>query len=338
MQSNVYIASCASWLPEAMMPIEKAIKSGEYASKDAKAMGYESIAVSPPNVSVEMMALDAATNAIEQANVSGSELAMLTYNAVHRHGHPQLWCPASYLQHELGAEDAMPLSIYQGCNGQLLSMEMLASILLKSAKNYALAVTADKFSFGGINRWHGDYGIVYGDAASAIVLSSKPGIAKICTIKTVHKPFLEKLHRFDKPIDLNAKDAVDKQYNIRSTKKEFLQSYGKDAVINATKDAIQRLWQETFLEGVISPDQIHYFIFPNLSEEVLDTNYFSIYPQAKERSLWYLGKQLGHLGASDCAVGLDYLLNQNNLMPGEKIACIGAGAGFSWTLMIIEKL
>lgn len=338
MRHEIYISSCASWLPDVLTPVVVGLTKGEYSQKDFDTMGYQSIAIAPSDISVESMATYAAQRALDQANISGEQLAMLTFNGIHRHGHPQLWCPASYLQHQLSAEEALPLSIYQGCNGQLLSISMLSQILQTSKKTYALAVTADNFSLGGINRWCGDYGIVYGDAATAVVLSKTKGIARIISCNTVSDPSLEALHRFNLPFSSNDLALSYKQYNVRATKKAFLKTYGKDVIINATKKAIAKLWKETFTNNNLSPNDINYFIFPNLSEEVLDENYFSVFPQIKERSLWNVGRTLGHLGASDVAVSVDYLFKNSLLKTGDKVLCVGAGSGFSWTFIVIEKV
>lgn len=337
MSHDIYIAACAAWLPETLTPVKKGLSSGEYFQKDFESMGYRSIAIAPQTLSVATMGLAAAQKAMHSAGIQGEDLAMLTFNGVHRHGHPQLWCPASYLQDKLQAEQALPLSIYQGCNGQLLSIAVISQFLQTSEKSSALSVTADQYSLGGINRWHGDYGIVYGDAAAAIVLSRGKGMAKILSLNTYHDPSLEGLHRFNAPFFASTATYDEKQYNVRATKKAFLKHHGKAAVIQATQKAMAVLWDKTFSTNHWQPEDIRYFIFPNLSEAVLDTNYFSVYPKSKEKSLWHFGRTLGHLSAADVAVGLDYLFKPARLPAGEKVLCIGAGSGFSWSMMVIEK-
>jgi len=335
---DIYITSSASWLPDSMSSITTAIASGEYAQSDAEEMCYENISIAPKNITVMDMAAEAANRALKKANTAGSQLEMLTYNAIHHHGHPQLWCPASYLQRILHAESAMPLSIYQGCDGQLLSIAMLSRVLQTSEKNYALSVAADKFSNGGINRWHGDYGIVYGDAATAVVLSKINGIAKILDLQSAHNPALESLHRFDQAYDVEEQTYFEKQYNVRSAKKNFLTQHGKDFLIQATHSAMRRLWNKIFSKNTTSPEDIRFFIFPNLAKNVLDKNYFPIYTDIEKKSLWKFGKQVGHLGASDCIAGLTYLIESQEVHAGDKILCIGAGSGFSWSFMLIEML
>ncbi len=337
MSHDVYIASCGSWLPEKLTPVQEGLASGEYSEKDFESMGYESIAIGPESQSAPFMGLAASKTAISNAGIQGDNLSILTFNGVHRHGNPQLWCPASYLQHQLHAEEALPFSIYQGCNGQLLSIALITAFLQTSIKPYALSVTADQYSLGGINRWHGDYGIVYGDAAAAMVLSRTKGIAKIISLHTYSDPSLEGLHRFDESLHASDSFLKEKYYNVRATKKAFLKRYGKETVMQATKKAMATLWEKTFSENQLMPDDICYFIFPNLSEEVLDANYFSVYPSAKEKSLWHFGRKLGHLSAADVGVALDYVFKNNLLKAGEKVLCIGAGSGFSWSTMVIEK-
>ena len=334
---DVYILSCGSYLSETLTPAYDGVKIGDYSLDDYTKMGYKSISIVSDECTVESMAVHVATKIMHNANVNGKELAALTFNAVHRHGHPQLWCPASYLQHELNAEGALPFSIYQGCNGQLQSISMLSYILQCSDKPYALSVASDKFSSGGINRWNGDYGIVYGDAASALILSRKSGILKILDMYTVSDASLESMHRFDSPFMANDINLHDKQYNIKATKKEFIKNFGKSKITDATKKSMAKLWSKIFSNNGITPEDVKYFVVPNLAEDILNDNYFSIYPNMKKKSLWFYGSTVGHLGASDVCVSLDYLCKNAMLNTGDKVLCIGAGAGFSWSFMLLEK-
>jgi 3-oxoacyl-[acyl-carrier-protein] synthase-3 len=334
--NEIYIASISSYLANTLHPIQSAILSGQYSNKDASEMEYESISVITDDVSILEMAQKAATNALIKANIIGKQLEILTFNSVNSHGNPQLWCPASYIQRILCAEEALPLSINQGCNGQLLSIALISQILISSKKKYGLTVAADKFSGTGINRWHGDYGIVYGDAATAVVLSRVGGIAKIISLETVNDPELEELHRFDEAHNTQDNEYFEKKYNVRLAKKEFLKNYGKDVVMKATQSAMKKLWKNTFIHKEFVPADVKYFIFPNLAKNILDNNYFSIHSGVEKKSLWKFGKTVGHLGASDCIAGLSYLFENNKLISGDKVLCVGAGAGFSWSFMLIE--
>ena len=329
--NDIYIASCASWLPENFFPVEKALLEGKYEDKDAKDTAYHSVAVASDNLYPSEMASCAAKLALKSAGIKGDELASVIYNAIHRHGNPQLWCPASYLQSELAAVDAIPLTINQGCNSQLLSIDVMRKILLGHDKNYALAVAADKFSGSSFDRWRSDYGIVYGDAASAVVLSKVSGIAKILSLENHFDPELESLHRLSTEYDEQSSNYQELHYLVRLSKKKFMEQYGSEMVMESTRNAMKMLHAKTFESKRISPDSIKYFIFPNLGKKILDENYFFISPMAEERSLWEFGRKVGHLGAGDCITGLTHLIEHKKLSRGDRILCIGAGSGFSLT-------
>jgi 3-oxoacyl-[acyl-carrier-protein] synthase III len=335
-KASVYIAGCAAWLPLHRTPSWKAIVEDFYRLSDLEKSEYESISIADKDIYPADMAVFSAKNALQQAGISGSELNIIIYNSIHRHGNPQLWCPASYLQKILGAQNSLPLTINQGCNSQLLSIEASIKMLRNSSEDYALITASDKFSGSGFNRWQADYSIVYGDAAASVVLSKKPGLAKIIDIQTYSDPDLEELHRFKDEYDENINNELNHRYNVKAAKDCFMNQYGKESITTSTKTAMLKLLDTTFNSQKISIDTIKYYIFPNLGNNILSSNYYPNFPNAREKSLWEFGNKIGHLGAADCIAGLSHLISNNHLKNGDRILCIGAGAGFSWTFMVIE--
>ncbi len=338
MLHDIYFSSSASWLPEKLTPVKEGLKTAEFSQKDFARMGYESIAIAPAMMSVDTMAVTASHQAMMQADIKDEELVALTFNGFHDHGHPQFWSPSCYLPNEFKTENALPLSIYQGYNGQLLSISLLSQLLQTSKKSYALSVAADQVSLSGVNRWHDDGGIIYGDGAAAVVLSNTSGIAKIISLNTVNAVDLEGSWQFAPVFSSDNAAISDNKNSSRAAEKSSFNRHSQKSFDDTTQQAITTLWDMTFSDNSLVPEDIRYFIFPNLSEEVLDKNYFFVYPQAKERSLWHFGKTIGHLTASDAVVGLDYLFKNDLLVEGDKVLCIGSGAGMSWTCLVIEKL
>jgi 3-oxoacyl-[acyl-carrier-protein] synthase-3 len=69
---------------------------------------------------------------------------------------------------------------------------------------------------------------------------------------------------------------------------------------------------------------------------MLGRSFYSAFPEAKGKTLEKFGKTIGHAGASDAILGLDYLKKTNHLKSNNKVFLIGAGSGFTWTAILLE--
>src|SRR6266568_6284224 len=185
--SPMYIAGLAAWLPDTRMTVPDAVAAGLYDADDAAGDGYLSVSTEksafPPQ-----MALATARESLTDAGISGSQLGLLTYTSIHRHGQPRIWPPASYLQSELDAPQSLPLSLQQGCNSMFIALKLARQGFAGGDDAPALIVAADRFEASGFERWSADYGLVYGDAAVAITLSPRAGFAKLLHLGVVSVP------------------------------------------------------------------------------------------------------------------------------------------------------
>lgn len=118
------------------------------------------------------MALVAAERALAAAGVKAQDVDLIAVTSIHRHGHQRLWSPASWLQSRLGATRALPFTVNQGCNAQLLVLDLVTGLLGAQGRRTALVVATDRFAESGFDRFTADYGIVYGDGAAAMVLTA----------------------------------------------------------------------------------------------------------------------------------------------------------------------
>jgi 3-oxoacyl-[acyl-carrier-protein] synthase-3 len=122
---------------------------------------------------------------------------------------------------------------------------------------------------------------------------------------------------------------------MREAKRDFLQRHGRTVLAQRTMAALHTL-KERVLPNSAAEDQVRFVVFPNLGYELLDQNYFPVFDRAEAKSLWAFGSTVGHLGAGDGFAGLAWLLETGALRPGDRVLLVGAGAGFTWTLMLLE--
>ena len=330
---EVSILSCSSYLPEKRIFL-KEVESKYYTQDEVCELNYDSIAVEDSLFPFDMAcrAIDMSGDLIEKCK---NYFLSVCYTSIHRHGHNVFWSPASSIQRKYSLGNAIPFNLSQGCNGQLLGIHFSLLQLLNSTQKNAktLVASADSFSTSAFSRWISDYGIIYGDGASVIVLGKEKGVARILKHHTVTESALEEMHR--NMFHRNEKDLLPSDYyNVRKTKKEFLEKYGKKFLTEKTKNALTNLKKMIFSD--IKEDDVEYFVLPNLGKKLLQENYYSIFSFASEKSTYDFGRKIGH-GSGDCGLGLDFLLKQVAVKPGDKILLLGAGAGFSWSAMLIEK-
>ena len=305
----------------------------KYHQDDHSRSQYQSVAVAENEYPADM-AVAAAKKALDHAETSGDTLDFLTYTSIHRHGQPQLWCPASYVQRELQANNALPFALSQGCNSQMLTVDLYSKIMNSEKPMSALLVAADQFASSRFDRWNSDYGLLYGDVAAALVLSNQRGFARILQIETVTDPFLEEMHRDDVPYTEQSETYKDAHYSARFTKKKFIEKHGKDIIMECTLLALTLLKKK--MQDAFESHRVKYIAFPNLGKQILESSYYPHFKEAEKKSLWSYGSTIGHLGSADCAASLAYLVEMNLLMKGDQVFLLGAGAGFTWTGIVIE--
>ncbi|PHM29441.1 ketoacyl-ACP synthase III family protein [Xenorhabdus innexi] len=328
-ESKYSIISLGKYIPENKLTLKELIKNYPDERERLEKYGYNSISVEQ-SLSSSAMALNVVNKVLETKSTQ-LNLSLIVYACIHHQENTGLWCPASYIQKELKETTALPMSIRQGCNGAMMSIQLSMGYLDSCDKQSgSLIVASDKFSGTSFDRVTSDYGIVYGDGASALIIGKDKGIAKIIVIETVSDPVLNELH-------LNKSDTTnnDSHWDTRKSKKNFLSQYSEDELKKRTREALNTLKNRIFLEGRSENDVVK-IIFPHLSKELLENNYYPIFHNGKNKSFNEYGETTGHLGSSDQFASFHELLMSGLVVAGDIVLLIGAGAGFSWTGMLVR--
>lgn len=280
------------------------------------------------------MALRAAQEALERAQCQGSDLGLLAVSAIHRHGHKRLWSLASSLQAALQADQALPFNVQQGCNANLITLQLAASYLRSmEPRQRALIVASDRFDGSGFDRVTSDFGMLYGDAATALVLGREPSGLRILGIATEALASAEAMHRDDQERDETGEASI-AEHDVRESKRRYLAEHGQAAIAHESKQALLRI-KSKLLPGDAERELDH-IVFPNLGEELLEANYYPVFESARQKSLWAFGRTVGHLGTADAVAGLYELTVVRSLSAGTRVLLIGAGAGFTFSGVLLE--
>lgn len=328
--ADLFLAGLAARTGSQRLMVADAVAAGSYEAERAAEDGYVSV-VQEPDAAPYEIAIQVAEKALDEADLSPESVV---YGSIHRHGQARLWSPASWLQHKLGLSGNVPaLAIQQGCNGL-----MQAAVMTMNQGNMesALFVGADCFNNSGFDRWRSDYGLIYGDAAAAFVLSRKAGFARVLHIAIDGVPALEELHRDSDP-QPESPTSWQTEYDVRRTKRSFLKAHGTAGFADPLVEALQRL-RCNLERNPKWRGEADILLTPFVGNKTRRSTYEHVFGHLAPRNAWDIGKTLGHLGTTDAWVGLDHLRQQGSLQSGQHALIISAGVGFSCSATLLEIL
>ncbi len=334
------IKTTGRWLPERYESTSDAVAAGLITAEDEAKLGTVSLAVAGSDSPPPMMAVRAARSALDEAGWTGEQVGLALHAWIHHQGH-DFWSPAHYVAAVVGANQALPLGVQQMCNGGPAALHVATRWLLTEPGSTALVTTADRFATPGFDRWGGDYGVMYGDSGTALLLHHRDGgddELNLLAVASSAAPELERLHRGDDEFSPAARwhsTAVD----VRRTKKAFFATAGVEILTETTLDHVKRLLLTSLADAGIDPDddRITRIVLPRLGRAALDTAYRPALDGLTKAEVVDVGTKTGHLGAGDTTAGLHELTRSAPLQPGEIAAVISGGGGFTWSCVLVER-
>lgn len=331
------------WLPAGRQSAREAVARNLVDPETAGELGHDHLPVAdlaPPE-----MAVEAGRHALTEAGVNAGAVGLVLHAWIHYQGH-DLWSPAHFIADRLGADAAVPVGVQQVCNGGAAAVEMAAArLFVEPGLGHALVTTADAFVEPGFDRWGGDYGIAYGDGATALVLHHLPGTEGgraadlvLHSVTTVAAPRLERMHRGDDPFTPAAR-SLGPRVDIRRTKKAFLQAEGMEAFTGASAAALGSAVESCLADAAMAATgdvPLRYVVAPRLGRRTVDLAYAPLLTKLTGAELLRPGADTGHLGAGDTAASLSDLHSRRMLGAGEYALVVSAGAGFTWSCLLVS--
>ncbi|WP_329219828.1 3-oxoacyl-ACP synthase [Streptomyces sp. NBC_01485] len=277
------ISGPSLWLPAGRQSAQEAVALDLVDLETVGELGYDHLPVAdlaPPE-----MAVEAGRGALAAAGVDARAVGLVLHAWIHYQGH-DLWSPAHFIADRLGADGAVPVGVQQVCNGGAAAVELAAArLFVEPGLGHALVTTSDAFLDPGFNRWGGDYGIAYGDGATALVLhhlpdsegdeGGRPADLVLHSVSTVAAPRLERMHRGDDPFSPAAR-SLGPRVDIRRTKKAFLRAEGMEAFTEASAAALRSALESCLADAGMAAtgDQpLRYVVAPRLGRRTIDLAY-----------------------------------------------------------------
>ncbi|MBP0458779.1 3-oxoacyl-ACP synthase [Streptomyces montanisoli] len=334
------IRAVRSWLPETVESAADAVARGRTSPDDVAEVGVTQVPVAD-DVSAPDMAVEAARAALAAAQWHGQDLGFTAHAWIHHQGH-DFWSPAHYVADRVGAVRGVPLGIQVMCNGGGTALEAAAARLMADASaRTALVTTADRFPDEGFDRWAGDYGVFYGDGATAMLLHERDDDADEFTLLGMASAAVssaEGLHRGRDPFTPAAR-WISGRVDVRRTKKAFITDAGLDGFYQGVHTALRSVVTTSLAEAGIAQDdpRVKLLALPRVGLKVRRETYHPALEGLTKAEIVELGTLTGHLGAGDTPANLAAIRERELLAPGEIALAVSAGGGFGFTCVVVAR-
>ncbi|MEU3337234.1 3-oxoacyl-ACP synthase [Streptomyces sp. NPDC006668] len=333
----------AEWLPPTAEKTADALAAGRVSADEADAMGYEQLPVSA-DLSAPEMAVRAARRALSRSGRPAGDLDAVLHAWTYYQGH-DFWSPAHYVAAGAGALDAVPTGVQQMCNGAAAALRAAAhQLAAQPGGGPVLVTTADRFAPPGFDRWGGDYGVWYGDGATAAVVGTGPapdGALALHALRTRAAPELESAHR-DTGAFHPAPHTRGTSVDVRRTKKAFLAEHGRERFLARLRHETTAVLADALTEAGVGTGgrRLSAVLLPRLGRATAREVYGPAVAAVTDAPLADLGERTGHLGAGDLLSNLAALTadtGPHRLERGAYAAVLSAGAGFTWSAVVVRR-
>nr|BAQ25490.1 3-oxoacyl-ACP synthase [Micromonospora sp. GMKU326] len=331
---ETFISGIGVWLPD-IVSVEQAVADGHYPAEQVDLHGLTGAAVAG-DTPAPQMALHAATQALTRAHHPPTNLDLLLY-ADSWHQGPDGWQPQYYLQHHLTGGTCLAVELHHGCNGMFTALELAASYLhAHPDRHTALLVAADNFGTPMMDRWRSGHEHLIGDAGSAVVLTTRPGFARLLAVGAIAVPEAEELHRAGEPLfppGATLGRTVDFVARGEAFQKQLADSPDAAAMAKIGGNLVA-LIHRTLDEAGIGIADVTRVAPMNFSRALIERLMGGL-GLTMAHSTWAWGSTVGHLGASDQVVALDHLLATGDLGPGDHLLMLGIGPGVTLSCAVV---
>jgi 3-oxoacyl-[acyl-carrier-protein] synthase III len=338
--SNFFIESIGLYIPESYST-ESAVADGYLDADTREKNGWTGTAVAG-DISAPDMAVIATKEALSRSRYSGEDLALILYGGSGIQGIPG-WPAHHYVQRRAFGGTAAAVGIEAGCNSTLLGFSLAAGYLsLLPAPRAALIAGADNWGSPEFDRYGyadgaTDRGSALGDAASAVIVSTETGFARVESLVNGSLPEFEGMCRLPGPLfplRFDLATAADVAARTRSFIRRYPEKLPKlmgdfirtrrDLIVDALADADIRMSDVRRVTHVFSGTgrYIEALLAP--------------FGKPSETGMLDYGRDLGHLSVSDHPAALTHLIVTGQIGVGDRVLMVNNGAGMSLTVAVIR--
>ena len=336
---DTYVSGLGVHLPAART-VASAVAAGECTPAEGAATGITSATVAG-DLSAAEMALLAAQDAVKQSGTAPGDYAALLFAGVW-HQAPDGWDPQFYLQRHLIGDDLLSVGIRNGCSGTFSGIELAIGMLASHPdRRAAMVVASDNFGTPLIRRWSPGGGFsVLGDGASALVLTREPGFLQLRSICTTSFSAMEEAHRAGEPLfppSATVGRTLDFGARFEAYQREVVAAGSGTEMMIRHQQRSMECASRALADAGLRVGDIRRVITHNIARDEAKA-YLGMLGFALRQSTWDHGSTVGHVGASDHAIGLHHLLSTGAVRPGDHLLLCGFSPGITYKAAVVQVL
>ncbi|MBF6334106.1 ketoacyl-ACP synthase III family protein [Nocardia transvalensis] len=318
--NDVYVGGTGRFLPPLVDASSLLDNADEHVDPSALELSdYQSFSASP-DLTAPQMAARAAAGALRHANCDNADVTMLIYAYFDEQEH---LTPACHLQRVLSIPDAISVELGNASNGGAAAIEVAAGhVRIAPSGSAALVTAASRFQSPRWRRWHPALSSFLADGAAAVVLAKDGGFARLISTAHTSAPELEHLATITK--------------DGKSSGPLLLMEENLEPHQATLARGMQDTASQALEEADIKPSDLTRMVVTGLGLAPLSALVLEPLGIPVDRTTWSLQRQLGHVGSCDQLIGLDHVIREESLRPGDTILVFGSGLGFRFTCAVLE--
>ncbi|MGW2647462.1 ketoacyl-ACP synthase III family protein [Streptomyces sp. NPDC001393] len=326
---DLFVASAGSWLPDTVT-VRQATADG-LVDEEHQNLGFEHIAVSD-ELSGPEMAVRAGRLALERSGVAPQDVGLVLHSSGSYQGH-DMWPAAAYVANETVGRAAPGFDLQQRCNAALGSLSLAAGYIGSGLATEVLMTTGDRFAAPWVDRWNVQLNLIFADGGTALMLSGRGGFARLLAATIGADNSLERWNRGLEPFGIRpgAEVRLIERGMQHAATKEAEGSWERyEAALMATTSRV-------LAEAGVTTEDISRVVTPHVHRNKTPENY-DLLGFTEKQSTWEVGRRYGHIGPGDQFLGIEHLVLERAVGPGDLVLVVAAGAGFSFSAAVLEIL
>lgn len=200
-----------------------------------------------------------------------------------------------------------------------------------------MITTGDRFAPPAVDRWNSYLQTLLGDGGTALTLSTRTGFARLISTVAVADNDLERWDRGATQFASRPGEEV-----LTDVLKRALQhaaSPESEGDWQTWTESIARTSEQALADAGTDREDISRAVLPFVHRGGGQKEMEDVLGFTEEQTVWReFGSRVGHLGSGDQLAGLNHLIEQKAVLPGDRVLLFGLGVGFSYSAAVLEIL
>ena len=326
---DLFIASAGSWIPDTIT-VAQATAEG-LVDEEHRDLGFENIAVSD-ELSGPEMAVRAGRLAVERSGIAPADVGLVLHSSGSYQGH-DMWPTAAYVANETVGPGAPGFDLQQRCNAAVGSLSLAAGYINSGRATEVLLTTGDRFAAPWVDRWNIQMNLIFADGGSALLVSGRTGFARVVAAPLGADNSLERWNRGLEPFALQPGAEV----RLIERGRQHAATPEAEGSWERYEAALMSTTGRVMAEAGVSTEDIARVVTPHVHRNKTPEN-FDLLGFTEKQSTWEVGRKYGHVGPGDQFLGIEHLVLERAVGPGDLVLVVAAGAGFSFSAAVLEIL